>query len=144
MITNVLTIDASQNAKNAAQKMTKFGVSSLIVSSGETIVGIVTERDILNRVVSAGQDPNKVMIENIMSQPIIIVNPTTTIEEAIKMMFNNRIKKLPVMQKEDKGMRLVGILTITDIARIQPQLIENLKNLIDQAVLELESESYIR
>ena len=136
MVRQVLTIDPSQNAKNAARLMGKFGVSSLIVSSDEDIVGILTQRDILTRVVSSGQDPETVTIQEIMTEPIIIVKPETPLDEAIKIMFRERIKKLPVMCREEERMKLVGILSITDVARLQPRLIEEMKILIDQVGMD--------
>jgi CBS domain-containing protein len=125
--------------------MSKFGVSSLIVSSEDDIVGIVTERDILVRVVSSGQDPEKVTMREIMSEPIIVVKPETPLNEAIKIMFRERIKKLPVMCGEGERMKLVGILSITDVARVQPRLFEEMKSLIDQAGMgPAEVDFYIR
>ena len=145
MVRQVLTIDATQNAKNAARLMSKFGVSSLIVSSDDDIVGILTERDILVRVVSSGQDPATVTIGEIMSEPIIIVKPETPLDEAIKIMFRERIKKLPVMCREEERMKLVGILSINDVARLQPRLIEDIKALIDHAGMDTaEINFYIR
>ncbi len=145
MVREVLTIDAAQNTKNAARLMSKFGVSSLIVSSDADIVGIVTEKDIIARVVSSGQDPEKVTIREIMSAPIIIVKPETPLDEAIKIMFREKIKKLPVMCKEEERMKLVGILSITDVARIQPRLIEEMKTLINKAGVDpAEIDFYIR
>jgi len=145
MVRQVLTIDATQNATNAARLMTKFGVSSLIVSSDDDIVGILTERDIIIRVVSSGQDPAKVTIGEIMSEPIIIVKPETPLEEAVKIMFRERIKKLPVMCREEERMKLVGIISITDVARLQPRLIEDMKTLIDHADMDpAEIDFYIR
>jgi CBS domain-containing protein len=145
MVRQVLTIDAAQSIKNAARFMSKFGVSSLIVSKEDDIVGILTERDILVRVVSSGQDPEKVIIQEIMSEPIIVVKPETPLDEAVKIMFRERIKKLPVMCREEKGMKLVGILSITDVARIQPRLIEDIKTLLDQTEMDMaEIDFYIR
>ena len=145
MVREVLTIDSDQNAKNAARLMSKFGVSSLIVSSDDDLVGIVTERDIIVRVVSSGQDPEKVIIREIMSEPIIIVKPETPLDEAIKIMFRERIKKLPVMCREEERMKLVGIISITDVARIHPTLIEEMKTLISQAGMDpAEIDFYIR
>jgi CBS domain-containing protein len=145
MVRQVLTIDATQNATNAARLMTKFGVSSLIVSSDDDIVGILTERDIIIRVVSSGQDPATVTIGEIMSEPIIIVKPETPLEEAVKIMFRERIKKLPVMCREEERMKLVGIISITDVARLQPRLIEDMKTLIDHADMDpAEIDFYIR
>ena len=145
MVREVLTIDSDQNAKNAARLMSKFGVSSLIVSSDDDLVGIVTERDIIVRVVSSGQDPEKVIIREIMSEPIIIVKPETPLDEAIKIMFRERIKKLPVMCRDEERMKLVGIISITDVARIHPTLIEEMKTLISQAGMDpAEIDFYIR
>ncbi len=145
MVRQVLTIDATQNATNAARLMSKFGVSSLIVSSDDDLVGIVTERDIIVRVVSSGQDPEKVIIREIMSEPIIIVKPETPLEEAVKIMFRERIKKLPVMCRDEERMKLVGIISITDVARIHPTLIEEMKTLISQAGMDpAEIDFYIR
>ena len=145
MIRKVLTIDATQNAKNAARLMTKFGVSSLMVSDEDNIVGILTQRDILTRVVSSGQDPATTTIREIMTEPIIIVKPETPLDEAIKIMFRERIKKLPVMHREEEHMKLVGILSLTDVARLQPRLIEDMKTLINQANMDpAEIDFYIR
>ncbi|UCH57375.1 MAG: CBS domain-containing protein [Candidatus Bathyarchaeota archaeon] len=146
MVRKVLTVDSDISAKNAARMMSKFSVSSLIVSSNGEIIGILTERDILARVVASGQDPEKVTVKEVMSEPIIVVNPETPLEDAVKLMFRERIKKLPVMQREGDVVRLVGMLTITDVARIQPQLIENMRSLIQKngTDFEVEVDFYIR
>jgi CBS domain-containing protein len=145
MVRDVLTIDAAQSVKNAARFMSKFGVSSLIVSTEDDIVGILTERDILVRIVSSGQDPAAVTTREIMSEPIIVVRPETPLEEAVKLMFRERIKKLPVVCREEERVKLVGILSITDVARIQPRLIEDIKTLQDHTEMDLaEIDFYIR
>ena len=63
-----------------------------------------------------------------MSEPIIVASPDTTLEEAVQLMLMERIKKLPVME-DGEMVRLVGILSMTDVARILPDLIKNLKHL---------------
>lgn len=140
MARRVLLVEASSSAKNAARMMNKFGVSSLIVSSDGDVVGILTERDILTRVVASGQDPEQVEVGEIMSEPIIVVNPDTPIEQAVQIMLMERIKKLPVMEKDEGKIRMVGILSMTDIARIQPHLIENIKNLTQKDDPEMMAE----
>lgn len=140
MARRVLLVEASSSAKNAARMMNKFGVSSLIVSSEGDVVGILTERDILTRVVASGQDPEQVEVSEIMSEPIIVVNPDTPIEQAVQIMLMERIKKLPVMEKDEGKIRLVGILSMTDIARMQPHLIENIKNLTQKDDPEMMAE----
>lgn len=146
MARRVLLVEASSSAKNAARMMNKFGVSSLIVSSEGDVVGILTERDILTRVVASGQDPEQVEVSEIMSEPIIVVNPDTPLKQAVQIMLMERIKKLPVMEKDEEKIRLVGILSMTDIARIQPHLIENIKNLTgkDDSEMMAELDFYVR
>jgi predicted transcriptional regulator len=75
-----------------------------------------------------------------MSEPIIVVNPDTPLEQAVQIMLMERIKKLPVMENDEGKIRMVGILSMTDIARIQPHLIENIKNLTQKNDPELMAE----
>ncbi len=140
MARRVLLVEANSSAKNAARMMNKFSVSSLIVSSEGDIVGIVTERDILTRVVASGQNPEEVTVREIMSEPIIVVNPDTPLDQAVQIMLMERIKKLPVMEKDGEKVKLVGILSMTDVARIQPHLIENIKNLTQKNDPEIMAE----
>ena len=140
MVPRVQLIEATTTAKNSARMMNKFGVSSLIVLSEGGIVGIVTESDLLTRVVANGQNPEQVTVREIMSEPIIVVSPDTSLEEALQLMLMERIKKLPVMEKDGENMKLVGILSMTDVARIQPHLIENIKNLTQKDDPEMMAE----
>jgi len=145
MESRVLTVEATSTAKNSARMMTKFGVSCLIVSFEDDIVGIVTSRDILTRVVVSGQDPEQVTVGEIMSEPIIVVNTDTPIEQAVQIMITEKIKKLPVTEKDGEKVKLVGILSMTDIARIQPDLIESFKHLMgEDAETMAEMGFYIR
>jgi CBS domain-containing protein len=144
MVREVLTINSTETVKNAARLMSKFGVSSLIVTTDDDIVGIITERDILTRVVSSNQDPNKIIIKEIMTESLFSVNPETSLNEAIKIMFRERIKKLPVISQENNRMKLVGILSIIDIAKIQHQIHDELELLLDSATDFVENDFYIR
>jgi CBS domain-containing protein len=144
MVRDVITLDAQQNAKNAARIMTKFGISGVIVQSDKNIVGIVTERDILTRVVASGQNPEDIIIKDIMTEPVIVVNPLMPLEKAVSIMFQEKIKKLPVVEKEEDRVQLVGILSLTDIARLHPQLLEGIRTLSQMNVLETEADFYIR
>ena len=127
MARGVITIDSSQSAKNAARLMTTFGISGLVVLSKGELVGILTERDILTRVVASGQDPENIKVKEVMTEPVIVVNPTMPLEKALEIMFLEKIKKLPVVYKENDSLKLVGILSLTDVARLQPKLLENLR-----------------
>jgi signal-transduction protein with cAMP-binding, CBS, and nucleotidyltransferase domain len=89
-------------------------------------MGILTERDILKRVVAVAKDPEKTFVKEVMSTPVFIVDPDITLENAVKLMFKHKIKKLPVLENQDGKNVLVGLVTLTDIARVQSNLIEQL------------------
>jgi CBS domain-containing protein len=144
MVRDVITLDAQQNAKNAARIMTKFGISGVIVQNEINIVGILTERDILTRVVASGQNPESIVVNDIMTEPVIVVSPLMPLEKAVGIMFQEKIKKLPVVEKDEDRVQLVGILSLTDIARLHPQLLEGIRALSQMNELEAEVDFYVR
>lgn len=144
MVRDVITLDAQQNAKNAARIMTKFGISGVIVQNEINIVGILTERDILTRVVASGQNPESIVVNDIMTEPVIVVSPLMPLEKAVGIMFQEKIKKLPVVEKDEDRVQLVGILSLTDIARLHPQLLEGIRALSQMNELEAEADFYVR
>ncbi|MGQ9544614.1 MAG: CBS domain-containing protein [Candidatus Bathycorpusculaceae bacterium] len=125
MVKEVITIDENSTAKEAAEIMNKFEIGCLIAVRKGKAMGIVTERDLLKRVVAEARDANKTKVKDIMSSPLVVVEPDMDLEEAVKLMFQMKIKKLPVVD----GKRLVGLVSLTDIARFQPQVIKILKQL---------------
>ena len=144
MVRDVITLDDKQNAKNAARIMTKFGISGVIVQNEINIVGILTERDILTRVVASGQNPESIVVKDIMTEPVIVVSPLMPLEKAVGIMFQEKIKKLPVVEKDEDRVQLVGILSLTDIARLHPQLLEGIRALSQMNELETEADFYVR
>lgn len=143
MTPQVITIEPTQNVKNAARRMTMFGISSLLVLSKEGLKGILTEKDIISRVVCMGLDPQKVRVKEIMSEPVIVVGPEEPLESAVELMLTQRIKKLPVLEQEEGNYRLVGILSLIDVAEIQPDLLNSLKEMIQQELPEEEAKFYV-
>jgi len=125
MVKEVITIDENSSVKEAAEIMNKFEIGCLIAVSKKKAVGIVTERDMLKRVVAESRDASKNKVKDIMSSPLVVVEPNMDLEEAVKLMFQMKIKKLPVVEEK----RLVGLVSLTDIARFQPQMITILKQL---------------
>ena len=113
MVTNLITIDASASVKQAAELMDKHEIGCLIIINYGNPVGIVTERDLMRRVLLKKRDLDKTEIGNIMSAPLITAQPQTDIRDAVRLMNERRIKKLPVM---DAG-QLVGLVSLTDIMR---------------------------
>jgi CBS domain-containing protein len=84
----------------------------VIVHSGQ-IVGILTERDLLDKVLEKCRDPKAIRVSEIMTKRVIAGKPDMELSEATRLMFENKLKKLPIID----GNRLVGIVTLTDIAR---------------------------
>ncbi|MEM0117338.1 MAG: CBS domain-containing protein [Conexivisphaerales archaeon] len=108
----VFTLSKDKSVKDAAKLMQKNDVSSVLVESGDVIVGIVTERDIVRKIVAEGFDPSKVLLQDIMTSPLIVVSPDATIEDASRLMVTFGVRRLPVMQDRV----LVGIISASDIA----------------------------
>ncbi len=123
MVKEVITIGENASVKEAADIMNKFEVGSVIAAREGKAIGIITERDILKRIVAEAKSARKTKVKDIMSSPLIAVAPDTNLEEAGQLMFQKKIKKLPVVDRE----KLVGLVSLTDIARYQPGLIKILK-----------------
>jgi len=88
-------------------------IGSVLVATNNEPVGILTERDILKKVVAAGLDPAVTKISQVMSAPLITVPVDTSIGEASKIMIEKGIRRLPVTE----GNKIVGIITVRDITR---------------------------
>jgi len=131
MVKNVVAVNADQTVRHAAAIMSQLEIGCLVVLEKDRVVGIVTERDMLKRVVAAAKDPDKTPVKEVMSRPPIVVGPDLALEDAVKLMFEHKIKKLPVVERAGEGRRLVGLVTLTDVARIEPKLIETLKELFE-------------
>jgi CBS domain-containing protein len=125
MVREVITVDENSTVKEAVDIMNEFQIGSLIVLEKGKAIGIVTERDFLRRVIGEGKDAKNTRVGEIMTTPLVVVEPSTDLEEAVKLMFQSKIKKLAVVDAK----KLVGIVTLTDIARFQPQMIKMLKQL---------------
>lgn len=130
MTPQVITTRDDQTIKNAARVMANHGISSLIVFSADGLKGILTEKDIVTRVVCAGLDPDDVCVGEVMSEPVIVITPDTPLEKAVELMLKQKIKKLPVMEKLGDAYQLSGILSLIDVARVQPDLINSLKEMV--------------
>jgi CBS domain-containing protein len=113
MTKNVITVDSSAPVKKVAELMDKHDIGCLIVMKEGKPIGIITERDMLKRVLLQFRDPRMTRVNDIMSTPLIASNPETNVREAVRLMNERRIKKLPVVEAS----HLIGLLTITDLVR---------------------------
>ncbi len=125
MVREVITLDENSTVKEAAEIMNKFEIGCLIAVRRGKAIGIITERDLLKRVVAEARDAKKTKVKEIMTSPLAVVDPKMELEEAAKLMFQMKIKKLPVVDEK----RLIGLVSLTDIARFQPQMIRILKQM---------------
>ncbi len=125
MVKEVMTIDDNVTVKEAADVMNKFDIGCLIAIRRGKAIGILTERDILKRIVAGGKDAVKTKVKDVITSPLVVAEPSMDLGEAVKLMFQMKIKKLPVVD----GKRIVGLVSLTDIARFQPQVISILKQL---------------
>lgn len=132
MIRDVITVDSDYTVKHTADIMNRGGIGCVVVLENERVSGILTERDILKRIVAVARDPEETFVREIMSKPVIVVGPNATLEDTVRLMFKHKIKKLPVMERHLGKEELVGLVTLTDIARMQTDLIKELRKLFSR------------
>ena len=116
MAKNVKTVKTDDTVHAAVQKMNKFDIGSVIVVSSGRPIGIITETNIMRRIVEPRMDPATVWAKDIMSSPLTTIDENTPLEEAAKLMVDKKITRLPVM----KGDKLVGLISSTDILKASP------------------------
>jgi len=114
MATTVVTADVELNVREAVKQMNKHEIGCLVVMKKGSFVGILTERDVLKRVVAEARNPDETLVKDVMSKSLTVVGPEASLEEATFLMLERRVKKLPVV----KAKKLVGIVTLTDVARV--------------------------
>ncbi|MBU5689711.1 MAG: CBS domain-containing protein [Candidatus Aenigmatarchaeota archaeon] len=118
-----LTVNKNEDVSTVAQKMVANRVGSIIVQDNGNPIGIITETDLVKKIVATSQDPKKLKAEDIMSSPLVFVKPDDDYSAAVEKMRKHKIKRIPVIQNG----KVVGIVTTTDIARTVPEMIEILK-----------------
>lgn len=114
MIKNVITLQNDVSAYDAVKLMNENRIGCLVVLQYGHVVGILTERDLLERVLEKCKNPKETKITEIMTKRVIVGKPDMQLVEAAELMFQKKVKKLPIVE----GNRLVGLVTLTDIARI--------------------------
>ena len=107
----VVSVAENATVVEAAALMNENRIGALVVTRGDAVVGIFTERDILCRVVAARRDPAHTHVKDVMTSPVACCSPQTTREECRTVMRHRRLRHLPVVQ--DK--RLVGIISVGDL-----------------------------
>jgi CBS domain-containing protein len=113
---HVWSIGGEATVLAAAQFMTEHRIGALLVLDGSHIVGMFSERDILQQVVAEGRDPAHTTVADVMTTAVACCTPDTPLEEARGAMKNRRIRHLPVVDGEE---RLLGIISIGDLNAFQ-------------------------
>ena len=111
----VLKIEADAPVLEAVKRMVEANVGSLLVTQDGDVAGIVSERDYLRRVARDGPTGDEVSVGEIMSSPLIVVNPETPIDECMALMTDRRIRHVPVVE----GGEVVGIVSIGDVVKFK-------------------------
>ena len=125
--TNIPQMGRSENVEDAAAKMVEYSSGCVIISEDGKPIGIVTERDIVRKVVSERMIPADVELKDVMSSPLVWVPRHTDIVEAAKQMARLKLRKLVVMHEGE----FLGVLNARDILQIAPQMIEITRELAD-------------
>jgi CBS domain-containing protein len=122
---NVVVAKPIVTLREAAKVMGEMNMGSLVIMEEDKIVGIVTSTDIL-KAIGEGKDPDKVTISEIATKNVITIQADEPLEKAVDIMVKNKIKKLPVLMNE----KLVGIITVSDIAIVEPKIVATVASLI--------------
>ncbi len=130
----VITAKASESIKKIAQKMNKYGINSVvIVDDKNTPIGIITEGDIIRRLLSKKRNLLFSKAMHVMSKPVITISKDVSLEDAAKMMVNKKVKKLCVTNENNE---LIGIISEGDIVKNESYLIDVLKEIIETGYRE--------
>ncbi len=114
---DVIRIGGDATVFDAVKAMVEANVGALLVTEGEEIVGIFTERDYLRRIAVEGRRSRTTLVSEVMSAPVICVTPDTGIDESMALMTDRRIRHAPVTE----GGTLVGMVSIGDLVKFQTQ-----------------------
>jgi len=118
MANKILTIDCNKTILDACNRYRDNKVGSLIITDEDRLVGVVTERDFIERTICMHRNPEKTKIKEIMSTDIKTIHPLDRVEKALDIIKKYKIKRLPVVSDD----KLVGIITVTDIAYARPDV----------------------
>lgn len=108
---DVATVDRHAHVLDAARIMNQKRIGAVVVTEGPRVVGIFTERDILNRVVAAGREPNATKVGDVMTSPMAVCRRDTSVGECKAIMSQKRIRHLPVVEEG----KLYGLISTGDI-----------------------------
>jgi CBS domain-containing protein len=113
MSSNPCTIDADKPVAYAAKMMQQENVGIAPIVEGDRLLGTLTDRDIVLRVVAVGKDPQTVSVREVASTAPITIDPQQDLDEALRLMATHQVRRLPVVEEDG---RVVGVLAQADVA----------------------------
>ena len=113
MTSNPKTVTSDQTVVDAAKIMQQEDAGVVPIVDGERLVGVLTDRDIAIQIVAAGKDPQSTKVTEIASRDLVTVDPQQDLDEALRLMAQHQVRRLPVVEEDGK---LVGILAQADVA----------------------------
>ena len=117
MSSNPCAIDADKPVAYAAKMMKQEDVGLAPVVEGDRLVGTVTDRDIVTRVIAEGRDPESTSVREIASTDLVTIDPQQGLDEALRLMAQHQVRRLPVVQEDG---RLVGVVAPAEVAEHAP------------------------
>jgi CBS domain-containing protein len=121
MTREVITVESGSSLKDAVELMNTHEIGCIVILENGRPVGILTERDLLKKVVATSEKVKKMTVNEIMSTPVISGHPNDDVEITGRTMLSKKIKKLPIVCDGE----LVGVVTLTDLFRFEPELIRS-------------------
>lgn len=126
MVGKPVTIEPNATIVETAKLMQENKIGSVIVVENRRVLGVVTERDLVRRVLAGNRDPRTTLIHEVMSAPVSSISPDEDIVNAAHIMRQRGIRRIVVMDEEE----LVGILTTNDLVRNMKRHIEELASML--------------
>ncbi|MFH0798295.1 MAG: CBS domain-containing protein [Candidatus Woesearchaeota archaeon] len=139
MTVRPVTVSPSLDAKECAKLMLKKKVGSLIVTESKKILGIITEKDIVEKIVAQSRDANILKAKDVMTKKVKFIAPNIDMYDAVTIMKKEKFRRLPVVHNDE----LVGMLTINDVMKIQPFLLDYIKEKFNIISIQKKKEKYI-
>lgn len=137
---DVTIVDLSDTVAEAARRMSSLHIGALVVVDGEKAVGIISERDILTKVVAPGLPPEGTRVGDVMTTPMICCRRDTSVTECRSVMTEKRIRHLPIVE----GRRLFGIISARDVMASDVETMKGTIKDLERTMAELNEYLYTK